>query len=176
MISLAVALLITWPDHLQREQVLPETEVLGLAVSSWHVLSAQNAMQEWVNSLDCVELPEVQLGLWQCLAADRIYSWDQSTQPSLWSESKRVISPNATVELGTVSVAGMAVKHWQEQRPLYQLFLSYQRQIEQASGVVMLEQRMARAFVLHWQVAEKQHVVVGWQERPGSVLMTQLDL
>ena len=175
--ALAMLSAPTMPAEVEYEQVLEATSVFGLRVQSWHILTGDEALVTWTAQLPCATLPFVRDELWQCLAADRIYSWDRSVYPSLWSESQWLTKPGWEAETAQVMRFGtIEMRHWQERAPLYQVFRRQLNGIAEREGTILLQQEFVGAFVLYWRNAREEHAVVAWREASGLVLVTQVGL
>lgn len=162
MISLFA--LAVWPALLSREPLGEPVHIVGLSVQSWLVTEPFDWVQQQLSEADCLLLPEVKVGQWQCLTENVMYTWDYSVQPSIWSESRRRETPSQQ----TMSWQGVDIHVDTTRQPLYQLFQRVRQEAQAAGANVYLEQQFQGAFVWAWHQQGLDITVTGWRDEEGS--------
>ncbi len=165
-------LLSVWPVLLSRELLVEPVEVMGLSVQSWITEEPNSRIHAQLKNAQCIVLPEVQLGTWQCLTAKVIYSWDYSIQPSIWSESRRVGDPNEPYQLRW---QGAELSVETSRQALFGIYQQVRREVYVAGANIYLEQQFQGAFVYGWKRNGRDYVVSVWRNDDGNTLIVRLN-
>ncbi|MCC5854856.1 MAG: hypothetical protein JJU10_04135 [Idiomarina sp.] len=169
--------LFVWPVDMERRQVLPATQALGLLVEAWQVYAPNKQVQRWIKeqAKDCIELPGVQDGLWQCVGSETIVSWDHSVHPSLWSIG-RLLGGQAS-ELDISTEFGPYRLHYQATRqPLFRIDHELRNEFATRPGVLVDRQRYQGALLYHWRRRDEEVVVTVWSRPEQSNLKIRLTI
>lgn len=159
-----------WPALLSRELLNESVEIAGLSVKTWFVEEPNTRVQKHLNQAECLVLPEVKVGTWQCLTSNVIYSWDYSVQPSVWSESRRTGNPHKPYRIHWNGVEMTVETNRQA------LFLIYRQVQQEATGShIYLEQQFQGSFVYGWKRAGRDYVVSAWRNDDGSNFIVRLN-
>ena len=157
-------ILTVWPALIGREVVADPVNVAGLSVQSWFVQAPVEVVSEHLANADCLVLPETHTAKWQCLTSEVIYTWDYSTQPSIWSESRRQEEPSQQ----HISWEGVDIQIDTNRQPLFQLYHQTRKQAESPGARVYLKQQFGRSFVWSWYQQGVDITVSGWRDDEGN--------